>query len=58
MQDIEAIETRLWTSADNLRANSNYARDKEMGSNLQIPIKENWITIKREKHGKAIEDRV
>jgi type I restriction enzyme M protein len=28
MQDIEAIEKRLWTSADNLRANSNYASNE------------------------------
>ncbi len=28
MQYIEAIENRLWTSADNLRANSNYASNE------------------------------
>lgn len=28
MQDIETIEKRLWTSADNLRANSNYASNE------------------------------
>ena len=28
MQDIEAIEKRLWTSADNLRANSNHASNE------------------------------
>jgi hypothetical protein len=26
MQDIEAIEKRLWTSSDNLQANSDYVR--------------------------------
>jgi type I restriction enzyme M protein len=27
LEHIEAIETRLWSAADNLRANSNYARN-------------------------------
>jgi len=28
MHDIESIEKRLWSSADNLRANSNYASNE------------------------------
>jgi len=28
MQDIETLEKRLWSSADNLRANSNYASNE------------------------------
>jgi len=28
LEHIEAIETRLWSAADNLRANSNYASNE------------------------------
>jgi type I restriction enzyme M protein len=28
LENIEAIEKRLWSSADNLRANSNYASNE------------------------------
>ena len=41
LENIEAIEKRLWGSADNLRANSNYASNEYfmpvMGADLFTP---------------------